>query len=337
MLSIIIPLYNNEKNIIRCLDSIISQTYKDFEIVIINDGSTDESLHMCFEYIKSHENIVIKTIENSGSATARNIGLDLISGDYVYFIDSDDYIDKNYISNMMKYMETEKYSFISSSYTQVKNNVMIEEQTNFKEGEYSRNQLENIFYPSLICDSSLDSNVPKTLWNKIFKREFINNNNLRFKKELLMSQDVVFTTEAYLRCDNFYYLPSNKGYYYVDNPNSRTHRFLPNCSKIMRQNYYIIESIVEKLNIREQFNQQLDYLYLRNTMTTIANIGKKNRPGLKECHKIIKEIVNDEYLEDVISRIDVSRLSKTRKILLYSLKHKLSYVIIGLVLINESR
>ena len=92
-ISVIIPVYNVEKYLKRCLDSVINQTYKNLEIILVDDGSTDNSGKICDEYAKNDKRIIVIHKENGGVSVARNIGLDICTGDYVNFIDSDDWID----------------------------------------------------------------------------------------------------------------------------------------------------------------------------------------------------------------------------------------------------
>jgi len=100
-ISIIVPVYNTEKYVGRCIESILKQTYSDFELIIINDGSTDNSMEVCEEYAKKDERIIVKNIENAGVANARNVAMEIMSGEYVTFVDSDDVIRKNYLQEMI--------------------------------------------------------------------------------------------------------------------------------------------------------------------------------------------------------------------------------------------
>lgn len=105
LLSVIIPVYNVEKYLPKCLDSIINQTYKNLEIILINDGSTDNSGKICDDYAKNDKRIKVIHQINRGVSAARNVGLDFCSGDYITFVDSDDWCDKNYFYDVMNYFE----------------------------------------------------------------------------------------------------------------------------------------------------------------------------------------------------------------------------------------
>lgn len=107
LVSIIIPIYNTEEYLVRCLESVINQTYQNLEIILVNDGSTDDSLSICNKYKQTDKRIILLNKQNSGQALARNSALEIVKGDYVTFIDSDDWVSLDYIealySNLKKY------------------------------------------------------------------------------------------------------------------------------------------------------------------------------------------------------------------------------------------
>ena len=117
--SIVIPIYNAEKYLSRCLDSIINNDYKNIEIILMNDGSTDTSKIICEKYCRKYKYIRLFNNQNQGVAITRNIGLEHIKGEYVMFIDNDDWIERNYISTYVKNLENKKYDAIFGGYKRV--------------------------------------------------------------------------------------------------------------------------------------------------------------------------------------------------------------------------
>ena len=104
--SIIIPVYNAEKTLCRCLDSLVVQTYEDVEIILVNDGSVDSSRNICETYRDKYSQIILINQENAGPATARNVGIDSASGKYISFVDADDYVECGMIEEMVNAAET---------------------------------------------------------------------------------------------------------------------------------------------------------------------------------------------------------------------------------------
>ena len=113
MISIIIPVYNAENSIHRCIRSVCSQTYKDWELILVDDGSKDNSGKICDEYSKQDKRIHVIHKENEGVSKARNAGLKIATGDYISFVDSDDWLDNNYLQNFMPYTE---YDIVISAF-----------------------------------------------------------------------------------------------------------------------------------------------------------------------------------------------------------------------------
>lgn len=206
--SIIIPMYNSEKYIERCIDSILSQTYKDFEIIIINDGSTDNSLKICEKYRDDRLKIFSK--KNEGVGAARNYGLDIADGDYILFIDSDDCIDEDYLLRLIESNNIYNADLIESgARVHLENDHCIypyqkdSQITVFDNKEYIKNFL--LFKTNI------------SVWGKLYKKELIG--NTRFKK-MNINEDFFFTWEIVKKTD-LYVENLNTNYnYYLDKPNS---------------------------------------------------------------------------------------------------------------------
>ena len=190
--SVIVPVYNVEKYLDKCLDSLVNQTLKDIEIIIINDGSPDNSDKIIKQYKSMYPKIIKeKKIKNGGVANARNIGLKMATGDYVGFVDSDDYIDVTMFEQLYKKAKSSKADVCVCGYYIVKNGTLTATQID-DEDNYGFSVREN---PNIFV-----TGVPY-IWNKIFKREVVVKNKIKFKKYRIF-EDLLFTYEC------FYY--SNK-------------------------------------------------------------------------------------------------------------------------------
>lgn len=180
-LSIIIPVYNAERFLGETLDSLLRQDITDYEIICVNDGSTDDSLSILKTYARQHPNIVIVDKENGGVTSARNRGLELAKGDFVWFVDSDDLIRENCLG-MLKALSAgeDRVMFGAYQFTDV---LTEEEQALSKEGTLTTN---TSFYDSVV-------------WRSILRREFLLNNQLHFRyPELTHGEDGLFMYEVTL-------------------------------------------------------------------------------------------------------------------------------------------
>lgn len=188
-ISIIIPVYNADKYLGKCLDSIICQDYSDFEIILINDGSSDGSGSICEQYSHNDKRIKYIATENGGASKARNRGIEIAGGKYIWFIDADDWIEKNAISKLMN-GELSDITFFG--FKKYKN-----------EHEFSVCQIESrdITYYSADIPKVMDKLfMSKQLfwgytWNKFFTSEIIKRYGIRFREDLIIAEDAIFTFE----------------------------------------------------------------------------------------------------------------------------------------------
>ena len=147
--SIIVPIYNAGKFLEKCLDTLVNQTLKDIEIILIDDGSTDDSLNVIKNYAKKYNNIKYTSKENEGQAIARNIGIQMSSGEFITFIDSDDYIEENYIEKMI--LNTDESTLTMCGYfieTSMENGDFFSRKVTYKEKEIIsiKEHLANLFH-----------------------------------------------------------------------------------------------------------------------------------------------------------------------------------------------
>ena len=204
MISIIIPCYNAEKTIKRCLESVISQTDKNIEIVIINDGSIDKTDSIIKKYINDNR-IKYYNRSNHGIGKTRNFGIKEATGEYITFLDSDDYLPNDAIDNLYKLAQKNKLDLVVSDYYVDNKNIKSEKIKSFPITNVKNN-------PNLIFDINL---AP---WNKLYKKELIE--NIKFE-ENLKYEDAPFVIESIIKAKKIGKL-DKETYYYVVNPNSET-------------------------------------------------------------------------------------------------------------------
>ena len=192
--SVIVPVYNAEKVLRFCVNSILNQTFKDFELILIDDGSTDGSGALCDEYALKFENLRVKHIENQGVSVARNIGIELAKGDYICFVDSDDYVAENYLEELTRLI------------TSNNDNIWCGFQT--VDGYENAKVLQKVFFSDKESFSYSNVNEIMTLHDKwldagpvckLYKRSVIEENQIRFPEALSLGEDLLFNYE-YLDC-----------------------------------------------------------------------------------------------------------------------------------------
>ncbi len=209
--SIIVPVYNVEKYVQECLLSIKNQTYNDWECVVINDGSTDNSYAKCLEITKDDDRFVLINQNNSGVSATRNNGINYCSGEFVLFVDSDDYIDIKLLEKLNDFICEKKADIVFFNYN-----------TLYENGEilpcdfYSIFNEENINKDTVFYNYFKYSNMGN-VWGKAIKLSVIKDNNLKFNNEYFFAEDQIFCYELFLVSCNIACLRERLYYYRIRN------------------------------------------------------------------------------------------------------------------------
>lgn len=207
-ISVIIPVYNSSTYLRKCLDSVVNQTLKDIEIIVINDGSTDDSKNIIEEYSCKYKNIIFIDQENKGIGKTRNIGIKKATGEYITFVDSDDYIKENMLEEYYKYAKKHNFDLVIGSYIKkINNKEIIFENNKFKTGNVKTTP--QILYL-----------IEYGPWAKLYKREMLINNNIYFD-EKRKYEDMPFVSKALLKSKLIGQI-TEPYYYYIIHNNSET-------------------------------------------------------------------------------------------------------------------
>ena len=207
-ISVIIPVYNSSTYLRKCLDSVVNQTLKDIEIIVINDGSTDDSKNIIEEYLCKYKNIIFIDQENKGIGKTRNIGIKKATGEYITFVDSDDYIKENMLEEYYKYAKKHNFDLVIGSYIKkINNKEIIFENNKFKTGNVKTT-------PQILY---LIEYGPCA---KLYKREMLINNNIYFD-EKRKYEDMPFVSKALLKSKLIGQI-TEPYYYYIIHNNSET-------------------------------------------------------------------------------------------------------------------
>ena len=204
--SIVIPIYNAEKTLKKCVDSIINQTFSEIQCILVNDGSTDDSQLICEEYKKKDKRITVIQKENTGVSNSRNIGMKYASGKYVMFIDSDDYILEDYVEKLVEAAENSNADIIIGGYH------IISKKMNLDEDRYIfQSKITISDSPSNLWARSLRLGLLNSTWGKLFSKDLIN--DIKYNEEMNYGEDTVFLINC-LRKAKFIEWSNACGYYY---------------------------------------------------------------------------------------------------------------------------
>lgn len=286
--SIIVPIYNMENYLEKCIESIIKQSYKNIEIILINDGSTDRSEFICKKYQIKDYRIKFISSKNKGVSNARNLGIEASTGEYISFIDPDDTVDEKYVEEMLIYMK--KYScdvvFCLARYVYPILNKICD--VKFENRKNLSNYFDKDFYRI--------AEYFHTPWGKLYKNNIIKKYNIKFPVNLITAEDQIFNQEYLKYVRTYKFLNKNLYNYYIrkNNSLSRTlsdRHFLSDIENLkMKKNFLINELLL--VNKKEKNIYLLKYTkFMIFKYLILENISKDELKKMKIRLANIKEIV----------------------------------------------
>lgn len=321
-ISIIVPIYNSSMYLDRCLKSIINQTYSNIEILLIDDGSTDNSLEICNQFAIKDKRIKVFHKENNGVSAARNDGIEYSTGDYIAFVDSDDYLELDMYDRMMKINDKFDCDIVMCDcYKESSFNKVIFSH-DIRSGYYDRNMLIKEYFPTLLMTNSVD--YPATISNCVclFKKDVIIKNNIRYEVGIRFSEDLLFGSKYMYYANSFYYMKHECLYHYAMNQNSVTHTYYKNKWENMKKLFLAIDDFFRNVNDYD-FQRQIDLCLLYIVYHCIGNINQSDE-SKKDKRENIMSILQDQHVKDMFHRLKINKLdvSWKLKLLTYIYKYK---------------
>ena len=295
LVSIVVPVYNVEKYVERSIRSILVQTYSNFELILVNDGSKDNSLDICKRLASEDNRIIIIDKDNEGVSKARNDGIDKASGKYIMFIDSDDTMEKNMVHNMVLAAEKNNMDLVMCGYNYnvLENNKII---SSIEVLSSEKIIVNNNLIKSYAIEQMLSDLMIHSIWNKLYKREIIKKFNIRYKEGLDFGEDLFFSLDYIYNINSLYVVEECLyNYYQYNNNNNLT-------SKYRSNKFDIIKIWIRKLdwfskNISD--SKTLDYISWLKTrwiLSCCAYVMHGNETH-REKRKHIKEILENQQIE----------------------------------------
>ncbi|WP_158097256.1 glycosyltransferase [Massilimicrobiota sp. An105] len=303
-ISVIVPIYNVEKYLDRCIESLINQNYNNLEIILINDGSSDSSKNICLNW--KNKSSKIKYIEktNGGLSSARNAGLDVADGKYILFVDSDDYIEKDAINTLINNIG--EYDWLIFNYNEIRLSRMIKK-SQFPEGTYNISDFNEKLNYMLNC--FFNRKHGWEAWNRLYKRSIIEDNKLRFyDNKIIFAEDIEFNLRYLYYCNDIKIIKDT------------LYNYIIRGDSIMGKNRYtnkLNEFTNLSKNIFNFYSKYEQKLYLENfylihfgiIRTELQRIYHNNPSNIK---KFILSIEDYDFFKNNINKL-VIHLIKVKK------------------------
>lgn len=264
IISVIIPIYNREKYISKCLDSVLNQTYTNLEVICVDDKSTDSSLQICREFASKDNRIKVIALEqNGGVSNARNTGIKNATGKWISFVDSDDYIEKEMLSDMIEVADTVDADVVLSDLEMYSGghyqDMTISLEPNRR---YYKEEIQKVILPRFTYDGS-DNLGLFAFSTKLYRRRIITDNNIQFDTSIAYEEDKLFVIEVIANCNSLYYIP--KAYYKYDTSSGGLYSaFNPKAWNWYVNSYHKTRFLINKYNIQNTNNSYNGNAFIYN-------------------------------------------------------------------------
>jgi len=342
-ITIIVPIYKiREEYLYQCLESLSCQTCKDYQVILVDDGSPDRDGAICDEFANKFNVFRVIHQDNQGVSAARNIALDYATTEWVTFVDADDWVDNNYVDTICKILndEAKDADIVMYDYVREFKDSRPVETLGFKQGFLDKEKLDicklSTFY-KLQINNKPNSYETITLWNKIYRLFFIKSNNIWFIKEALKGQDRLFNADALNTTNKIYYTPIPL-YHYRCFRTSRTNKYDPMIPQLTIIELDNLNRIMEKHKIQEMAHA---YVTCRVCTRLYVNLRlyyfhHQNPWPFREKLKNVSLLIEKEPYKKALSTVNIKLLSLPEKIFVFSLKYKLFLMSYILVKIKDS-
>ena len=321
-ISIIVPVYKAEKYLIRCTESILNQTFSDIELILVDDGSPDNCPQLCDELALKDKRVKVIHQNNAGVSAARNAGLDIATGEYCAFVDSDDFLEPDMYKNMLDKALLYQCDVVMCDCVKDNGVIAVPYTHNIRSGFYNNEQLHKEYYPHLLIMENVEYPATISNWTLLFKRKLVS--NIRYLIGVRFSEDLLFGAQILSLSSSFYYMKGCNYYHYWMNPDSVTHTFVVDKWKDYKKLFFATKEYFA--NYEEfDFSEQLDKVLLFFVYNAVGDLMKNTDMAQNEKIKTIKNILGDKIVRLMFSRINVFKLPITIKLKVMTVCYKYQF------------
>lgn len=334
LISVVVPIHNAEKYLEKCLNSIIHQTYTNLEIILINDSSADNSERVCFEFMKRDKRIKYFSHNEGSAGLTRNYGIDRANGEYIVFVDADDFIDEYMCEKLYTAMMENNSQACFCGYNELSDkneNRVFSKGTNII--NYDEEKIKNDLLFNAVYVENISHKLPLyAVWNGMYKVEIIKKYNIRFFDEKTsLSEDSIFNYAYISKCKNVTLINEALYNHVLYNQNSI-------CSKYNTRYNYIDSWYEHILNLSanqninyEELQYRLNERYIEFTIVRIRQEILLRKGSIFSKIKQIKNILNGKNLKKIIKDIEFKNKSSKRKVLLFLIKKRFAFLIYTMI------
>lgn len=295
--SIVVPVFNTEKYLDRCLESIVNQTYKKLEIIIVDDGSKAECAQLCDDWGKKDSRIKVLHKQNAGLGKARNTGISAATGEYLFFVDSDDYIDENTVESCVECVKETKAEVVCYGFLFVnrQGKVIAKRVPKMPKNIYEEEEIRDVFLPEMLADdpkTGLSANIEMSACAAMFSVKLIREQKWMFVSEREIISEDVYSLLCLYRYVRKIAVLEKAFYFYCENQSSLTHVYKEDRYERIKYFYEVTLSLFDELEYGEEMKKRLKSLYLSFFIGAAKTIVRAKLPysvKIKKLACIIKD------------------------------------------------
>lgn len=336
LVSVVLPIYNVEKYLDTCIRSVVEQTYKNIEIILIDDGSPDNCPQICENWANIDSRVKVIHKNNAGLGMARNTGIENAKGEYICFFDSDDYLKPNLIEECVDKMNYSNADFAIYGFSDVTEDeqLLCEYLPTASKTEFNGTEVHDYFVKHVLSPYKFKGecwNLKISAWNCMYRMSMIKKSNFRFVSEReVISEDVYSLLDLYSKMNKVVII-SEILYYHRVNSKSLTHVYRKDRVEKLNNLYHQLSDLCDTLNYDDEIKCLVANPYINGMIGALKMIANANDLTVKDRKKILKNTLNDGVFQGALKKVDLSSERAKRKILIMIFKAKLteiSYVLL---------
>lgn len=329
--SVIIPVYNVEEFLHRCVDSVLKQSLENIEIILVDDGSPDECPKICDEYAAIDNRVKVIHKKNGGLASARNAGMEIAMGEYIFFLDSDDWLELNGLEHLCALgdehsVDFVRYRAIRSGWPGLPEHApcMLEEPREIPGGFYDKKRIEEEIFPKLLITPKMTFGPILGAWGALYRHDYLKKHSLKFYEDIKFSEDVLFSAHVVRNAESFYYDDYAGVYHYYYNANSISKSFRAgrwdSCKELIRRAYQDFSE-----DAVYDFKKQLNVLSWFCIMLSLNE--RKNISDRRQRKQYCKTIMADEVVKNCEYHANWVKVSKKQQLMMRMVKNNLWWLV----------
>ena len=322
-LSVVIPVYNAEKHLKACIESLLSQTLAGLEFIFVNDGSQDNSPQIIASYQATDSRITLINQSNQGVSVARNNGITVAQGEYIGFVDADDTISADFFEHHYTLAVQHQVDIVVSNFMQEQGGYIIQVKSTFPlEKVLDKSYIDSILLPTFIKNSSLN-----TCWNKIYRKDFVHQFDIKFPVGIALGEDGIFNLKAFNKANTAFFT-NYSGYLYKEIEGSATHDLSKKdyFKRALEVYHFDYESLLKKDYGSEQIEEWRSIRLVESVMSYV-NLYLEPNPSISFWFGIryVKKMISHPIIKNSIQKYEkplFQNKSKYQQFLLKAIKSK---------------